>query len=47
MKHAQAKYDRIQDLSGRIPNTEPVFLLRGQDIHNTCATCWSVWVKAY
>jgi hypothetical protein len=33
MKHARPDYDRIQDPAGLIPNDEPVFLLRGQDIH--------------
>lgn len=32
MKHARADYDRIQDPAGLIPEDEPVFLLRGQDI---------------
>ena len=33
MKHARKDYDRIQDPAGLIPEDEPVFLLRGQDIH--------------
>lgn len=32
MKHARDDYDRIQDPSGKIPDDEPVFLLRGQDL---------------
>lgn len=32
MKHARADYDRIQDPSGEIPDDEPVFLVRGQDL---------------
>lgn len=32
MKHARKDYDRIQDPSGKIPEDEPVFLLRGQDM---------------
>lgn len=32
MKHARQDYNRIQDPSGQIPDDEPVFLLRGQDI---------------
>ena len=32
MKHARKDYDRIQDPAGIIPEAEPVFLLRGQDI---------------
>lgn len=33
MKHARVDYDRIQDPAGKIPADEPVFLLRGQDVH--------------
>lgn len=33
MKHARSDYNRIQDPAGLIPDDEPVFLLRGQDIH--------------
>ena len=33
MKHARADYDRIQDPAGKIPEDEPVFLLRAQDKH--------------
>lgn len=32
MKHAREDYDRIQDPAGLIPEDEPVFLLRGQDV---------------
>jgi hypothetical protein len=31
MKHANKKYDRIQDPDGIIKEDEPVFLLRAQD----------------
>lgn len=31
MKHARPDYDRFQDPWGKIPEDEPVFLLRGQD----------------
>jgi hypothetical protein len=31
MRHARADYDRIQDPSGKIPEDEPVFLIRAQD----------------
>ena len=31
MKHAREDYNRIQDPEGKIPEDEPVFLLRGQD----------------
>lgn len=32
MKHARKDYDRIQDPDGKIPEKEPVFLIRGQDL---------------
>jgi hypothetical protein len=32
VKHAREDYNRIQDPAGVIPNDEPVFLLRGQDM---------------
>jgi hypothetical protein len=32
MRHARKDYDRIQDPAGLIPQDEPVFLLRGQDV---------------
>lgn len=32
MKHARPDYNRIQDPAGLIPEDEPVFLLRGQDV---------------
>lgn len=32
MKHARQDYSRIQDPEHKIPENEPVFLLRGQDI---------------
>ena len=31
MIHARKDYDRIQDPEGKIPEGEPVFLLRAQD----------------
>jgi len=31
MKHARQSYQHIQDSSGKIPEDEPVFLLRAQD----------------
>ena len=31
MKHARDDYSHIQDPSGKIPEDEPVFLLRAQD----------------
>lgn len=32
MKHARADYDHLQDSEKKIPEHEPVFLIRGQDI---------------
>lgn len=32
MKHARQDYDRIQDPQHKIPQDEPVFLLRAQDV---------------
>ena len=32
MLHAREDYMRIQDPEGKIPDDEPVFLLRGQDL---------------
>ncbi len=32
MQHARKDYNRIQDPEGKIPEAEPVFLIRGQDI---------------
>lgn len=32
MLHARPDYQRIQDPAGSIPEDEPVFLLRGQDL---------------
>ncbi len=32
MRHARKDYNRIQDPDHKIPVTEPVFLLRGQDV---------------
>jgi hypothetical protein len=44
MKHARADYDRIQDPAGLIPEGEPVFLIRGQDI---CAQdAIGAWITA-
>lgn len=31
MKHASAKWNRIQDPEHKVPENEPVFLLRAQD----------------
>lgn len=32
MKHARPDYNRIQDPDNKIPEDEPVFLIRGQDM---------------
>jgi hypothetical protein len=32
MKHARQDYNHIQDPLNKIPDDEPVFLLRGQDV---------------
>ena len=32
MKHARKDYNRIQDPENKIPDDEPVFLIRGQDM---------------
>jgi hypothetical protein len=44
MKHARDDYNRIQDPAGIIPDNEPVFLLRGQDICAQAAI--GAWVNA-
>ena len=31
MRHAREDYDHIQDPTGKIPEDEPVFIVRGQD----------------
>jgi len=33
MRHARSDYNHIQDSKGKIPDDEPVFLLRGQDAY--------------
>ena len=32
MRHARPDYNMIQDPTGKIPQDEPVFVLRGQDL---------------
>lgn len=32
MKHTRSDYNRIQDPENKIPEDEPVFLIRGQDV---------------
>ena len=41
MIHARDDYNRIQDPANKIPLLEPVFLLRGQDVH--AAECVEHW----
>jgi len=43
VKHAREDYNRIQDPENLIPEDEPVFLLRGQDI--VAATLVRLWAK--
>lgn len=46
MKHARSDYDRIQDPTGKIPENEPVFLLRGQDMCAPLAVlAWAAFVE--
>lgn len=42
MRHAREDYNRFQDPSGKIPEDEPVFLLRGQDLLAPATLrCWA------
>lgn len=43
MKHAREDYDRIQDPDNKIPEDEPVFLLRAQD--KTAPAVVAYWAK--
>lgn len=43
MIHAREDYNHIQDPSGKIPEDEPVFLLRGQDKFAPALLC--EWAK--
>jgi hypothetical protein len=43
MRHARSDYDPIQDPRGLIPEDEPVFLLRGQDM--TAPTVMWYWAQ--
>lgn len=46
MKHARSDYDRIQDPLGKIPEDEPVFLLRGQDqFAPTLLLAWATMLR--
>lgn len=43
MKHAREDYNRIQDPEHKIPEDEPVFLLRGQDkVAASAVRYWAV-----
>lgn len=44
MKHAREDYNRIQDPENKIPQDEPVFLLRGQD--KTAPQILRLWAAA-
>lgn len=43
MRHARTDYNRIQDPENKIPESEPVFLLRGQDVAAPAAI--EAWIK--
>jgi len=43
MKHIRIDYNRIQDPSGLIPEDEPVFLIRAQDVCGPMAL--EAWAK--
>jgi hypothetical protein len=43
MKHARPDYNRIQDPENKIPENEPVFLLRAQD--ETAAAVVRFWAS--
>lgn len=45
MKHARDDYNRIQDPDGKIPEDEPVFLIRGQD-HAAVSAIYA-WILAH
>lgn len=44
MKHAREDYNRFQDPENKIPENEPVFLLRGQD--KTAPATLRFWANA-
>lgn len=46
MKHAREDYSRIQDPTGKIPEDEPVFLLRGQDKYAAQVVEYWTWLVA-
>lgn len=47
MKHARSDYNHIQDSTGKIPEHEPVFLIRGQDkIGASAVRAWALLAEA-
>lgn len=47
MKHARKDYNRIQDPENKIPENEPVFLLRSQDLIAPLTVMrWAVTMKS-
>jgi hypothetical protein len=44
MKYARPDYDRIQGPAGKIPDDEPMFLLRGQDECAAEAVHYYAWL---
>lgn len=45
MFHARDDYNRLQDPDGKIPEDEPVFLIRGQDV--VAPSVLRHWVQLY
>lgn len=46
MKHARSDYDEIQDPRGKIPEDEPVFLIRAQDTVGAMTVMqWADWAS--
>lgn len=43
MKHLRSDYDGVQDANGKIPDDEPVFLLRARDV--TAARVVRYWAE--
>ncbi len=47
MRHARSDYNRIQDPDYKIPEDEPVFIIRGQDVAGPDAVrAWAALAKA-
>lgn len=48
MRHSRLDYDRIQDPAGLIPEDEPVFFLRAQDLAAAATVrFWAANAEAY